>query len=285
LQSRQLSDAAPAVVKVVERGKKPHREVRWRPAAGLQERLDLRVDTESATRLADLRLQAKQIPRSMRFGLTVAANEGSTDGARVFAFVIDRADLVEASGLMPKLRQAREDAAATLRGSEGHYVVDPHGQVQEIAMNLPPDPSIEVWSVAGDLAWALRQLVASFPEDPIGLGARWTMDRRIVQDGIKANEVSTREITDLEGQLVIVNTHLQQKASPQTFRSPGSSIDLELAELDARGTGKLAWDLTRLIPRSAQVTLTETRKIRYYNSDRQPVTATAITRRSLTIPE
>ena len=60
-------------------------------------------------------------------------------------------------------------------------------------------------------------------------------------------------------------------------------MDVKLTEYSAKGAGQVTWDPARLLPRSAKVTLTDTRHL-FYKVERQPTSMTAVTRRSLTIP-
>jgi hypothetical protein len=150
-------------------------------------------------------------------------------------------------------------------------------------MTLPSGASREVWNIAGDLKWALRQIAPPFPEEPIGLGAKWTIDRTVEQDGVHAQEVVSCEVTRVEKELVTVKTDLRQRAAPQRFRTPGSHTETQLTEFSAEGGGEITWDLTSLIPRSAKTKLTETKRIQY-EVEGQRATAITVTRRSLTIP-
>jgi hypothetical protein len=82
-----------------------------------------------------------------------------------------------------------------------------------------------------------RSRPAPFPAEPIGTGATWTVDLDVEQDGVKANEVSTLEITKLQRQLVTIKRDVQQSAAPQTFRNPGSPTEVELTEFTGEGAG------------------------------------------------
>ena len=272
---------APPTLELVRPGKKPRRALRWSPAPGQKERLTMRVDTELDAVLAIL--NAKTAPRSMRFELTVQSRQPVHEEARLFAFTVDEARLLGADKLPEKPRKALEEAAATLRGLEGRYSVDALGTVEEVVLNLPSEASRDLWSIAWDLEWALRQLALPLPEEPIGTGATWTIGRGVKHGAIQVTEVSTLKVTKLKKKLVTLRTEVEQTASPQTFRNPGTSMDVKLTEYSAEGAGRITWDPARLLPRSAKITLTDTRHL-FYKVERQPTSITAVTRRSLTIP-
>jgi len=277
----QPAKPAPAVIKLLEPGKKPRRALRWSRALGLEERLTMRVDTEVDALIGVL--NAKPAPRSVTLELTVRTNEALPEGTAAFSFTVDEIHAHHAASVPPKARKNRDEAVATMRGLQGSYRIDDLGAIQEVVIDLPADASRELWSLSEDLEWALRQLAAPFPEEPIGAGARWTIDRAVEQSGVNANEVSTLKITKLKKQLITLKTEVRQSATPQTFRNPGSSMLVQLTEYNAEAAGKMTWDPTRLVPRSAEMSFTETKHVRY-KVKRQPTTMIAVTRRKLTIP-
>ena len=267
-------------INLIERGSEPRRALRWSPAPGGKERLKIRVDAELELQVAVL--NAKKAPRSVTFELAVRTNEAVGEEAAVFSFTIDEATAHHATSVPPKTRKDREEAMATMRGWQGSYRVDPLGVVQEIVMNVPADASREVWSLSADLEWALHQIAAPFPTESIGAGATWTVDHDVEQDGVKANEVSTLELTKLERQLVTMKRDVQQSAAPQTFRNPGSPTEVELTEFTSEGAAVINWDPTEPLPHSVQMTSTVTKHITY-GFEGKRVQSTILTRRALTV--
>ena len=237
------SAPAPPTIKLVKPGKKPRRALRWSPPPGEKERLTMRVDTELEAVVAMLNAQAA--PRSLRFELTVQSSQAVRDGTQEFAFTVDEARLLGAKKLPDRARKALQEATATLRGLQGSYLVDALGTVEKVVINLPSDASRDLWGIAWDLEWALRHLALPFPEEPIGTGARWTIDRGVKHGVIQATEASTFKITKLKKQLVTLKTKVQQTASPMVallwHRFPqGSQVRVKLArtETGARKAGE-----------------------------------------------
>jgi hypothetical protein len=276
----ETSRPALATIKLLKRGSEPRRSLRWSPAPGRQERLKIRVDTELDMRVA--LLKAKQAPWSVTFELTVRTNEAVREGTAVFSFTVDEASAHHAASVPPKTRKDREEAMATMRGWQGSYRVDSFGAVHEVVIDVPADASREVWSLSADLEWALRQLAAPFPAEPIGAGATWTVDLGVEQDGVTASEISTLEITKLQQPLITIKRDVRQSAAPQTFRNPGSPTEVELTEFTAEGAGVINWDLTQPLPHSAKMTSTVTKHITY-GFEGKRVQSTILTRRALTV--
>jgi hypothetical protein len=281
---RQAEPPTPALaaIKLVKQGSEPRRALRWSRGPRRNEHLKIRVDTELDMRVAIL--NAKQAPRSVTFGLTVRTNGAVREGSVVFSFIVDEASAHHAASVPPETRNDREEAMVTIRGLQGSYRVDILGAVQEVVTDLPTDASQELWNLATDLKWALRQLAVPFPVEPIGAGATWTAGLSVEQDGVEANEVSTLVLTELQPQLVTIKRDVQQSAAPQKFRNPGSPTEVELTELAGEGAGVIKWNPTQLLPRSATMTSTVTKHITYGFQGKR-VRSTIVTRRTLTITD
>jgi hypothetical protein len=279
---RQAGPSKPALaaIKLLKQGGEPRRALRWSRGPGRNEHLKIRVDTELDMRVA--MLNAKQAPWSVTFELTVQTNEALPEGTAVFSFTVDEASAHHAASVPPETREDREEAMATMRGWQGSYRVDSLGAVNDVVIKVPADASREVWSLSADLEWALRQLAPLFPVEPVGAGAAWTVGLSVEQDGVKANEVSTLEITKLERQLVTMKKDVQQSADPQTFRNPGSPTEVELTEFTGEGAGVIKWDSTQTLPHSVKMTSTVTKHITY-GFEGKRVQSTILTRRTLTV--
>lgn len=276
------SKPAPAAIKLLNQGSEPRRALRWSRGPGRNEHLKIRVDTELDMRVA--MLNAKQAPRSVTFELSVRTNGAVREGTVVFYFIVDEAIVHHAASVPAKTRNDREEAMVAIRGLQGSYRVDTLGAVQEVLMNLPADASQELWNLATDLKWALRQLAVPFPVEPIGAGATWTVGLSVEQDGVEANEVSTLVLTELQPQLVTIKWDVQQSGAPQKFRNPGSPTEVELTELVGEGAGVIKWNPTQLLPHSATMTSNVTKHITYGFQGKR-VQSTILTRRTLTITD
>jgi len=96
-------------------------------------------------------------------------------------------------------------------------------------------------------------MTPTFPEQPLGQGAKWTVHEGIEQGGIHVNQLTTMEIVKLEGNRVELSVNLRQTAARQQFQTPGLALTQKLNLLSAKADGSLAWDLTELAPRAADL--------------------------------
>lgn len=267
-------------IKLREPGEEPHRALRSVVAAERKQTLALRVDNQVDAVIGAL--QATQAPRSIVFDLTLQTDGKLSDAGYDVSFTVDKARTVDDAAVPADAQEARRAALAAIRGLEGSYRLDALAMVREVALKLPSNPSGELSGVAGDLEWALRQLGAPFPAEPVGRGATWTVSRGLVQDGVAANEVSTFEITELKGQLVTIETNVQQSADLQTFRNPGSAVEVDLTDFVGQGSGEITWNPRKRIPRAANVTSTVTKHLTF-ESEGTPTNSMITIRRTLTI--
>jgi hypothetical protein len=202
--------------------------------------------------------------------------------SRAFSFTVDKARMARTADLPPHARKLRKEALAALRGLTGSYQIDSLGMVRDVVMKLPSDASAELSGMAEDLKWALRQLAAPFPKEPIGMGATWTASRGVEQDGVHATELSTLAIAKLENRLITITTKVRQNADPQKLQSPGSTVDVVITQFSGDGAGEITWNPIERVPRSANVTSTVTKQTTF-ESEGKPMNGILVARRTLTI--
>jgi hypothetical protein len=96
-------------------------------------------------------------------------------------------------------------------------------------------------------------MTPTFPEQPLGQGAKWTVHEGIEQGGMHVNQLTTMEIVKLEGNRVELVVEAQQSAAKQSFQEPGLPITKRLTLLSGAANGPLSWNLTELAPRAADL--------------------------------
>ena len=280
LQGPTPSPSKPPSLKVLEPGGEPTRQLRWSVKPGFEQTLSMKVRFQIEALIGGL-VTAKAAWRSAVYKIRLKAEEVESDGALRVAFTIDELNAEYEEGANAAQVDRLEEAVAQVRGSRGRYTIDSRGWVKKVELEPPPDALQEAEGMVDDLKWALHQMTPSFPEEPIGEGAKWTVHRGVMQEGALVNQLSTMNIIKLQGTRVSVRTKLQQSAQAQTFKQRSWPQSTELLELVAEGDGEVRWDLTKLAPRTASVSSTMAKVYRFKGD---PNTILGTISRSLTIP-
>jgi hypothetical protein len=113
-------------------------------------------------------------PGSRGLRADVDARLGSTpsDGHRFIAFDLLALALTEPGADEAALATLQASLAPVIEGFQGTLLVSERGALERVQFDFPGAPA-EHQPLLDELARTLKALVATFPNDPVGLGARW----------------------------------------------------------------------------------------------------------------
>jgi hypothetical protein len=215
-------------------------------------------------------------PRTITYDITLTATHSK--GAVRVNFAIDEAR-PESEHLKPEQLKAVKSAAAAMQGVNGSYSLSPQGVVTDFRLELPPEAPSGAQEMADNLAWAFQRMFPALPDVPLGEGAKWTVHRGVQQGGIHANELSSLELTKLQGGRAELGVQLEQAATAQTYDPPDGRGSIKLSALWGEGQGTVIVDLTKLMPITATARASVTK-----NGSKQGVGIVIVTKRSLKAP-
>ena len=232
--------AAPTV-KLIEAGAEPRAPLRLEVAPGRTSVVDIRMATHM-----DLGMGGAMSMPPMRMALRFDTRGPSGDGV-AYGFQIVEADV---QGGDPMLSQALGDALRPMVGFAGEAVIDPRGNTSGLVMKPPPGlPS----QLSGNLDRSLTMVGAPLPAEPVGVGARWTLDQDVEQQGLTVHQSTTWTLVSRDGPAVVLDTVITQRADPQQIQDPslppGSKVTL--TSFHSTGSGRSELDLRSLVPSSA----------------------------------
>ncbi len=235
-----LALAEPAV-RLVDAGSEPRAPLRLEVPQGYSSLVDIRMGTS-----VDLGMGAAMNMPPMRLSLRFDAKEASADHVRYAFEIVD----VGVDAGDPMMKGPLEEALKPMVGFAGEASLDARGNSTGLVMKPPPGLPKEL---AGNLDQGLTMVGAPLPVEPVGVGARWSVDQDVDQQGLKVKQTTTWTLVSREGSLVILDTEVQQTAPPQEMNhpnlTPGSTV--KLSRFDSKGTGRTELDLRSLVPNAA----------------------------------
>jgi hypothetical protein len=272
----ELEGAAPSVgeppsVTLLEAGKKPFAELRWNVKPELEQKLSLKI-LVTVQSLVAMTIEMASPGRADLYEMTLRAKDVVPDGKVRVDFTIDEVR-----------SKVNTNALAAIEGATGSYSLDSRGTIQNVKIDLPTRAPLLAHRMADDIKWSLSQMAVSLPVEGVGQGAKWTVHRGVELGGVHVNQLSTVELVKLQGSRIDIKASIQQSATPQTFKNPGASNELELAKFEGVGNREVAWDLTELAPSSANVTSTSRKFVRQTMKNGQRTTTLIETKRTLKI--
>lgn len=244
------STPAPPVVELVDPGQEPLVPLRYTVTAGT---------TTQALQTVDQKIQqvddegfgrTDRLP-TIEFGISVTVDEVLPDASfrtsLGFTGVFATSD---GSALGQQQARQIEAMLAPLRNLTGASTTSDRGVVLSASYDIPDDLPSQVSTVLEQLETQLTQLTPPFPEEPVGVGARWRVTTQLELGGIEAEQHYEYRVVSMSGPEVEIDVKLRQTAKRQPFDPPGApeGARYRLLRFRNRGEGTLRIDLTKPLP-------------------------------------
>ena len=242
------ADQAPQnAIVVAETGGEPRQALRYDLAAVTAQTTQMDMDMSLTMGMGGQSFD--QSMPTIRTGVSIVDPSVNGDGNLRMGFRMDGMSMVDNGTEIDPMMRAQLDAAfSQMNGFGGTMVIDDRGNLVNSEFDLE--------SVAPALRQQLestmqtmQQSVIPLPEQPVGVGARWSADMSVAMNGMSLSQTASYELTEMgEGYVVIVST-ITQSAAQQTISlpdMPGASV--ELMSYTGSGTGVMNVRLDRAMP-------------------------------------
>lgn len=195
----------------------------------------LRYRFDMTPRSLRVDLKAKGDMRTLRCDVALKPMSIEEDGTLRFEFKLDDITLANdarmSTGVVAKYEQTF-DEVKKLFGTE---LVTTRGIIKEFGWNVPKNVSLAAYQILVDTSRVLRQLYPTLPEEPVGIGARWTIEQEQRTTSYRAQHETLWTVTGLSDESVDLSAKYTQRAGRQPFGA--SKRGVELASLDGHGDG------------------------------------------------
>ena len=119
-----------------------------------------------------------------------------------------------AEGLSPPAREHLERQLAPLFRIRGWSEMDDQGRIRRSDFQAIGDVSPRLRAMLGNIRTALISI--PFPDEPIGLRARWEVERRFEVSGVFVDQVVTYNLLERQGESLRLQITARQSAQPQS---------------------------------------------------------------------
>jgi hypothetical protein len=204
-------------------------------------------------------------PLDIRQTVELETKSVSKDGVASVALVVQSSERIEGTSDDPNTKQMDPT------GVTGTYMLDSRGRVSE--MNLEPpgnDPRIQK-PFLDSMRSKLRTMAPPFPEEPVGVGAKWTVVTEVNEFLTHLREEIEVELVAREAGLAVLKYSVNTKGKRHHDWTPPQDIAVEVtATGEARvRSKKLAPGLTK-----AEQRITQTATILGDGAPEEPVVQT-----------
>jgi hypothetical protein len=199
-------------IRVLDDGLTPRRPYRYRVPPGQEETLYVELVRAQAMMAEGKGSQAAMPPFQLE--VKMGPSSGTPEGFIRHPVAITQIRLSKAADQMsPAQRQQVERSLAPLLNVKGYSEMDVQGRIRrgdfQGLENVPPDLNV----MLGNIRSAL--LTVPFPDQPLGIRARWEVERKVQLSGFWVDQVVTYTILAIRKDEVDLQISARQSAEPQ----------------------------------------------------------------------
>ncbi|MCC6897660.1 MAG: hypothetical protein IT377_01730 [Polyangiaceae bacterium] len=257
-------------VKLLEPGAEPRQKLRYKFVVDRTDRLEM--TTTSSMKMA-MGGQAADVPSppAVRVVAALTVKEVTADGTAKRSLVLEDVGLMPGPGLSKEQRDQAEKNLSALEKLTGRDRVDSRGFVRQVELDASKIDNPALKQALAAMQQTFDQMGAPFPEEEIGVGAKWQVKTKLEQMGIKLTQTANYELSALTGDTGKIKLQLQQTAPGGNMELPGlpAGATAKLVGMKGSGKGELEFDLARSIPKGRIDTKSEVKVQVSMASDKQ----------------
>ena len=229
----------PPVVDLLDAGEGDRRILAYAPS---REPAVVEV-TRSGTAQTSVPEAEPQLDETPEQTLTVAGeSEPGVEGAQRAIVTVEDFTSVD---------ELRDAQFSTAPGFTVTWVRSADGVVRQLSLEAPAEATDAARAGVEITANAVSEATVVFPDEPIGVGAQWTVTREL-DDAVAPVRVVTYELVDLTGDVATVRMESSAPEVSDTLTAPsadgGPGVALDVETYDVTGSGELTVDLRAALP-------------------------------------
>ena len=236
----------PAIVTLVSPGAAPRAALRYKVAPTFKSRLDMVM-----TMGMNMDMGGMQMPMNMpamKLSADVAVTGVAPTGDITYDLVFSDMTL-DPTGVDPSVAAAMQGVMPSMKGMKGTAVVTARGVQKSLNMDTSTvNPALQQQMQA--MSSSLENMSLPFPEEPIGVGAKWEVKQALAAGGMRQFQKISVELTAVDGNTITLGLKTEQTAPPQPVNNPQlpPGATMQLVTLTGTGTGTTKIKLDSLVP-------------------------------------
>lgn len=244
-------------VTLIEPGAEPREPLRLKLAAGQAQTMTMTMRMGMEMSMGPNKMPKTSIP-PMQMTMSLSVKEITPEGDIKSEFSLDKIDVLPDPSAMPQVVDQLKAMLGTMQKISGSSTITPRGIVKSADFQLPADLNPQIRQTMDGMRQQVNQMSVPFPEEALGIGAKWTVTQNLEQQGMKLQQVATWELKERNGTVVKLASGIVQKADPQNVNAPGMppGASVRLESLDSSGSGTTEVDLAKVAPVKGTMSMT-----------------------------
>jgi hypothetical protein len=234
----------PAIVKLITPGAEPRRAMRYSVPAGYKGLMTMKMSMEMSSAALPMALP----PIGMEMGVDIALVSVAPSGDMTVSMTIAKAAVD--STVDPTIAGAMQAGLAGIVGLKGTAVMTNRGVTKSVNLDLDKIKDPAMSQALSQVSQSVENMLAPFPEEPLGVGARWAALTATNANGMSMFTRTEYELTAVTASSMTLRVKTEATAPQQNIVNPAlpAEVQMTLESLKSTGTGTGTVPLNSLIP-------------------------------------
>ncbi|HYE61369.1 MAG TPA: hypothetical protein VD997_05180 [Phycisphaerales bacterium] len=249
------------VIKLIDAGAEPRVQLRYAPAVGSTNTVNIRMSMSSQADFAGKVMQMSTPSVVIRMDQAVKEVAPGGDITYDATFTTMTTD---GAGTNPMEAQLIKDALNAMQGMTARVVVSSRGETRSADFKLPETAAAAAPEMVDKIRTMLNQLVTPLPVESVGKGAKWEVSAVVDNLGLSMSQTTTATLQETKDATFTLDTAVTQRAEPQEMALPNlpPGYKLELVSLTGAGSGTYRGSTLAMAPVDSKMTLTSSEQVR-----------------------
>lgn len=222
-------------LELLSAGSGAKRAIRMSAKVGDVSAFSVTQSMEMSMSMGEMAMPSQKMP-SMKITTQNRVLEITPEGNYRLESVITDASLEGGADANPMAAQGMRAAMEAMKGTRTLQLMTPSGRTLESVTKAPEGAPPEMAQSTEEASREMQSI--AFPEEPIGVGAKWRVTMNMNQQGVRLKQVAEYELVDLKDDQATVRFTLKQSAEPQKFSPPGMPAEADAEIKSWEGTGE-----------------------------------------------
>ncbi|WP_156040558.1 hypothetical protein [Chondromyces apiculatus] len=252
---RFIKTGARPTVKLLHAGADPQAELTYAFTKGKYP-VGTRIDMSMGLSIGGKALPATKVPRIVML-MDAAVGDRDPRGEMRVEGTVRSLDADAQADTQKEVLDVMQSQLGMFKGLGMTYLVSPKGYAHDFAVKLPPGVPEQAQQMLSGLSQSFESMVAPFPNEPVGAGARWQVVTRVNNAGADIVQFATYTLKSRAGDRATLDIKIDQLAASATVAAPGlpPGASARLTSFKSGGGGSSTVDLKNLIPVSSTMSL------------------------------
>ena len=241
-------------MKLLDQGAAPRRALRYGWRGRQAETLTMDLRTAASTEEGGNKQPEIELP-PVRILVAIDPRGVSPEGELSYAWHVTSAEVTTDAQTPSALAAGMSAEVAEVERLSGSGVVTSRGLSKRVSIDALPAIGASSKNATGQMVEQVRQtlrdVAAPFPEEEVGVGARWEKLSQLASPDARVTQTETFRLVAIDGDTGSLADVLAQTAPPQPLLSPGAAPGAPPARIESMlssGDGTTRFVLSRLVP-------------------------------------